>query len=723
MSVIAQQHWIIVPSRYCTRTSRLAASIASACIIANVAAASAAGQSEGAEKKQASGLEEVIVTAQRREQRLIDTPISIGVLTGSDVDRSGVRSVSEILGQFSGVSVAQNKPGRTIIAIRGVQPEYFSSSTVGYYLDEVPFAFNIRSELPDLNAFDLERVEVLRGSQGTLYGVNAMSGVVRVLTNNANLNEFEAKGRVRASDTAEGGNNYGGDFAVNVPLVRGKLAVRGVASYSDMSGYIDSTFAGRSDINDLQAEAYRFKVNYQPTENASVVFGFSRSIVENGAPSETRSGLTTPSSDQQFDRRVYNTYNLIAGYTWSNVSLLSSTAYVDYQADSSTELQVPPPLRLFDQRLSLKSFSQEVRLSSNTSGPWQWSAGGFYKDTTETVFQDAPTLFPAPFIIKPDSESYAFFGELTRSFGDGKVEVTGGARYFADEQLKPNLSNFGAALTPAQPAKYDRMTGRLVASYKPQSDRTYYASVATGFRSGLTRDAAVAAVNPNFPGAKPDSLISYELGTKGALLQGAIVYDAAVYYTDWKDIQQQLRIPVGATSFSLVVNGGRASGVGFDTGVTYYPTSAFSLRAAIGWSDLKFAEDVLSFDRGSGRNVLLFPEDGRINSSPAWTGSIGGNYRISALLDGMDIVLSSTYAYRSTLEARTLSGATLIETSSEDLRELNARLGLESDQWSVELYADNLLDERAALSPSNITTGMSDRQRPRTIGVQLDYHF
>lgn len=660
-------------------------------------------------------MEIVIVSAQRRETRLLETPISVGVLSGKNMDNSTSRGVSDAITQVGGVSLVETLPGDTRIAIRGVVPG-IGTSTTGYYLDEVPFALITTSTLPDANAYDLARVEVLRGPQGTLYGVNSLSGVVRILTNDADLNNFESKGRARTSTTEGGGGNYGGDFAVNVPLIEGKLAIRGVASYSELSGFMDSSLTGERRINDTQAQAYRVKVNYQATDDLSVKFGVSRSDIDNGAPSSSGDDLTTVFSGNQGDRRVYNTYNLNAEYSFPRVSLLSSTSYIDYTYDNRPELLLSGTDRLnYANHVNLRSFSQEFRLASQLLGQWRWSAGGIYKDTKESQTQNAMPLFPAIYSVKEHSKSWATFGEVSRLFAGDKLELTLGARYFEDELLTTQQSDFfGGPVVVPRTADSDKVTGRVVLSYKPSDDHLVYGSVSTGFRSGLNQTPAVTIRDPTFSAVSPDSLINYEIGGKGELASGKVTYDTAVYYMKWKDAQQSLILPVG---FVARVNAGEASGAGIDASLTYRPVPALSLNASVGWNDLKFDEDVLQ------TGLVLFAKDSRVNNSPEWTGSVGASYRLATSVDA-DVVFSTNFNYRSKVALRFLTAGLLEQSVSDPQRTLDASIGFERDRWTVEIYGDNLLNETDAITPPDITSALeSVRQRPRTLGVQATFNY
>ena len=192
-------------------------------------------RTDQASQRTADQLEQIIVTAQKRQERLQDVPISIAVLGGKDLDTSTYQGVTEALTAVPGVAaVTDGQGGGTFISVRGVSAASYlfsGSSPVAYYLDSIPFGLVDSAIAPDTNAYDLERVEVLRGPQGTLYGANALNGVVRVLTHDADLDQFELKGRTSGSSTEDGGGNYRGDVAINMPIVEGKVAARAVVEH------------------------------------------------------------------------------------------------------------------------------------------------------------------------------------------------------------------------------------------------------------------------------------------------------------------------------------------------------------------------------------------------------------------------------------------------------------------------------------------------------------
>src|SRR5258708_2801857 len=247
----------------------------------------AAGPSGAGATAETPSIDEIVVTAQKREQRIQDVPISLSVVGGAELDKSSIQSVSDALGMVPGVAVnVTGQGGETKLTIRGVTAAgalFAGPSPIGYYLDSVPFGLVRSAVQPDANSYDLNRIEVLRGPQGTLYGASALNGVVRVLTNDANLNNFEFKMRASTSNTEGGGENYRGDFAVNAPIIPGKLAARAVVDYNNTSGWLNNAFA--ADTNTGEVANLRLKINARPTDNSSIKLNYWHSSSHYGAPS------------------------------------------------------------------------------------------------------------------------------------------------------------------------------------------------------------------------------------------------------------------------------------------------------------------------------------------------------------------------------------------------------------------------------------------------------
>ena len=673
-------------------------------------------------------LEEIVVTAQKREERLQNVPISISVLGGAALDRSTV-GVSDALNRVPGIATQQDYlGGGTSVVIRGVAPSgpfASGSSAVAYYLDSIPFGL-VRSALgPDSNAFDLQRVEVLRGPQGTLYGASALNGVVRVLTNDANLSDFCLKARVSDSVTNGGGNNYRGDVAVNIPLVKDRLAVRAIVGYENSSGWIDQP--NKSDANDRQMQSYRLKVNAEPTEDLSIGLSAWSSRDDAGAPSV---GYTFDKQGSLLDQPIstdYDAYGLKVGYRFPLFSISSATSYLRYTNEGTLGLDVPffsAPDSLFFSGIDSNVFAQEVNLNSSTDSNWRWSAGGIYRDAKESIFQSFTGLFGAfpATLTETTSKSYAVYGEITRLFLQDRLEFTAGVRHFHDDVSATFSSPPGTSPTSAD-STAEANTPRAVLTWHPSDRQMVYASYSQGFRSGFPQ----LGLPVDFPVLRPDRLRNYEVGSKGSFMDGSFAYDASLYYMQWGGIQAQLSVPYrGGVSVLAIVNGEGASGVGTDLSLSFEPVNDLTFTASVSWNDLSLDNDVRTFPAGSPPGgIVLFSKGDRPTSSPRTTAGASADYLFALGGNGLKGRFSVGANYTSSQAYRGLQGLNVKIQEGDPILLAQSSFSIESpNRWVATLFADNITNEEGA--PVKVFIGIDNwnaRVRPRTVGLQLQYLF
>lgn len=676
----------------------------------------------------ASDLEEIIVTAQKREERLQDVPISISVLSGAGLDRSTVEGITEALSRVPGTAVnVTYQGGGTQVVMRGVTAGgalFAGSSPVSYYLDSIPFGFVKSAISPDASAYDLDRVEVLRGPQGTLYGASAQNGVVRVLTKNANPDKFEFKARTLASGTEGGGENYRGDVAINVPIVEGKLAARAVVGYQDLSGWIDRP--NQKNVNDGQIRNMRLKINAEPIDDLSVGLTAWRSRADYGGPSTSDDNGRQVALHDEPTSTEFDTYGLKIDYSFPAFSVSSMTSYLDYVNDSYRDL-----LYFFDDTLSQshfesKVFAQEVILNSTHEGSWRWSLGGIYRDAEDLLLSRTHLLQAPPPITGTDhgdvSRSFALFGDLTRLLLDGQLELTAGLRYFEDEVRGRENSNGAGLPLIRTSSKFDATSPRLVLTWHPSDQVTAYVSYAEGFRSGFDQYPVVIRLEPDFPPLKADTLHNYEVGAKGSLFDGRVSFDTAVYYMDWQDVQQALTVTVDGLPFTANVNGDSASGIGFDLGVTTEPVDGLELGVNFSWNYLSMDSDVFS------EGALLFSKAERLNLSPEYTASAWADYVFPLGRNGFKGRFSASANYISEMDFRTIVAGDQSIAAGDPM--LIARTSFSIDapnNWVATVLIDNINNEQG--SPvgfpfvPGVITDWDARVRPRTIGVQLEYHY
>jgi iron complex outermembrane receptor protein len=681
-----------------------------------------AGVSGGASEGADGTMAQIVVTAQKREERLKDVPISISVLSGDKLDQSSAQGVAAELTRVSGVVAFPNLQagGGTVISMRGVSAgsaTFAGSNPVSYYLDSVPFGLVQSAVTPDSNAYDLERVEVLRGPQGTLYGASAQAGVVRVLTRDADLDRFEFKARASDSFTKGGGNNYRGDAAINVPIIEGKLAARAVVGYQDMSGWVDTPLG--KNANDSTMRTARLKIGAQPTERLS--------IAASAWVSRTDTGGVPASDDNQqrgnlFEETGYNDYDafgLKVNYDAGPVAITSSTSYLGFKSANALDTY-----QQFGRHaigiLAFRgwTFAQELNLSSMSDGPWRWTAGAMFRDSTDQ--NGART--PGTVNYTNTSRSYAVFGELTRLFLDDKLGLMVGARYFHDD-VSSREDPINPPLSPPDyyydEGSFHSTTPRVVLTWRPTPSLSIYGSYSQGFRSGTPQAYYTTGGRLGFPLVEPDKLSNYEIGAKSETERLSI--EGAIYYADWKDVQQQLTVFFAPTGqyIAAIANGPSASGIGLELSVTARPMKGLSLGANAGWNDLTLDEDIY---QGA---VLLFAKGDRQNFSPEFTAGVFADYDFPIGASGYTGQFSFGGNYSSRQGRRSVFNGQQVLGEGDPILTTRASFSVRSPNgWEIGLFGDNLNNENGAVvgSPFFGVDG-STRMRPRTIGLQLDYHF
>jgi iron complex outermembrane receptor protein len=676
-------------------------------------------QSELQPAKEAATIEAVVVTAQKRQERLKDVPISISVLGGKDLEESSFQGVTDALETVPSLAATRTpQGGGTQVVLRGVGaggPLFSGASPVAYYLDSAPFALTISAIAPDPNIYDLKQVEVLRGPQSTLYGANAENGVVRVLTNDANLYNFEFKARTLSSTTQGGDGNYGGDMAINVPIIDGKLGARAAVDYQNLSGWINRPTADH--INNAELRNYRFKINAQPTDALSV--GLSTWFVRDnyGGPSSSSSDRTVNSKVPEPLTTSYESYALKLGYELGDSSIWSAASYLHYLNTSVYDLGkanigLPLGTPLYA-NLPAEMFSEETVFNSALGSSWHWTAGGFYRHEKDRTTAQIPEFGP-PIGFEDGIDSYAAFGQIGWRFLSDEFDLTLGLRYYHDNLSSQNVQDKGFVAAPLDrvTTSFSGVTPRAALTWYPSSRLTVYGSYSEGFRAAAPQDPGIA-----LPAAKSDKLHNYEFGAKGDLFDNRLSFDSALYYIKWTQIQQLITVPDNyGIPVAAIVNAQSASGVGVDFAVTARPTRALELGVTFGWSGLTIDGNVLS------SGVILFNKGDRLNYSPEYTGGLSAKYTfpVSGGLSGR-VTVSGNYSSRET-DRNVNLGKTIVNTGDNLFDGRASFAVLWPTHWSATLYVDNFTNNYGATPAFGFPVAeLRPRPRPRTAGLRAEY--
>ena len=531
-----------------------------------------------------SAMSEIVVTATKRRLSLGATPAAVSVISGTRLRENGNRHTWGIAGQVAGVVVTNLGPGRDKILLRGLSDGAFTGrtrSTVGTYLDDVPITYNAPD--PDLRLTDVERIEVVRGPQGALYGGGSMTGVFRIVTRTPDLERFSGEVDAGIAATASGSRSTSWDGMINIPLAPEKAGVRLVAYRAVDGGYVDDVNLRLSDVDRTLRNGGRAAVELRP--------GGDWTLTANAAVQHLESNDTQYTTMNRFQRanRVRETHKnnfsevgLSVSHDGDGARLQSSTAYVRH--DYSSLYDASAALSLFDSgEADLGVFREAARInmlvqdlfiaSTGAPGRFDWLVGAFGSRTVEktpSMLRAAggpPGLPPMPVYAEERSDrlsEVAVYGELSYRFAS-RWTASAGARVFqtrlrtASEVVVPPPGvrrNFDDAkrfegVSPKLSIRYDLGGGQLI-----------YALASQGYRAGGFNTAGRSAPAPMRRTYAPDRLENYEIGARLSRFGGRLDLRTAAFYARWTDIQTDQYFSSG---LSYTANVGNGRNVGLET--------------------------------------------------------------------------------------------------------------------------------------------------------------
>ncbi|MEM8986654.1 MAG: TonB-dependent receptor [Pseudomonadota bacterium] len=665
--------------------------------------------------------DQIVVTALKRETNLLETPLSISAFSGDQLENSGADGLEEFLQFAPGVQFDNSANGAQRIFIRGLTSQ-IGNTPVGFYLDEVPFTALTVTSTPDVRSFDLERVEVLRGPQGTLYGASSLGGTVRILTNDPVHNEVQAKGDFTYSSTDEGGGNHGLKAAVNIPLIEDKLSLRVVGTQEEYSGWIDQqdflNFGPPAEeVNDYNVWTARAKLKYTVSDNVEVILGYWHDESDSGAGNLTdddgqSNSLVNPTTGAEISSDLYSGEISI---DFDSVSLTSSTSYIDRERFNPFN-----DFSGFFSSTDVSIFNQELRLTSNADGRFFWTVGGIYtsNETEATTFFVLPPLLVLDTTQNIEGKSFAIYGEGTYSITDS-LDATVGLRYFEDEVTR-NDTSLGV-LQPEIVNEFDDLSPRFNLAWTPTEDVLLFATASKGFRSGLTQATvsivAAQALNVDIPLAiDPEEAWNYEIGSKLSLFDDRLTLDGVIYYIDYSNLQTQFLFD----SFVFgTLNAGDVDAYGFEFATSLEIVENLTFNFSGNINDTTYRDTVTD---ASGF-VTIFPEGQQVVLTPEVTLSGSLNY-IHNISDDWRAIGRASVEYNG---ARDAIDATFSVISGDPNTRVNLRLGVENDKYGIYAFAENLNNDDNAIVPLTTAAaaglGYASRYRPRTIGVNLKVNY
>jgi outer membrane receptor protein involved in Fe transport len=712
---------------------------------ANIAAGDAG---MGAAEKKAyrnSGIEEITVTANKREQDLQDVAMSLSALTGDDLNRIGAVGAQDYLAQIPGVNYNALGRGRSPIIIRGVSTGSTTfgdqQSTTAIYIDDLPSLSRWGAWTnTDPSTFDIERVEVLRGPQGTLFGSGALGGALRVITNKPNASEFQSSVDIGQSFTQGGDDGNSINAMLNVPLVDDELALRVVAFKRNDGGYVDNTRHNEKNINGGETEGGRVMLAYTPNDDLALRFTATHQadVVDNGSAVFREaadggpyqySGPLRAASDVSI-----SIFNLSADYSLGSMLLTSSTTYserdsrITRDVGEITDTFFDTGLDIDDVSHSVtddvKSFAQEIRLSSQGEGQLLWTVGAFFlEQDIDTVESWTATILDESVVAGvylPHITEKAVFGEVTYEISD-QLSITAGGRWFDNtfEFQNPVFEGLllgGSFPTPLQEETSSSFTPKVSASYHVTDDVHLYATASEGFRVGQVNFGATPSngIPPTFG---PDSLWNYEAGVKSILLDGQLKLNVAAFYIDWTDIQLR-RTTVLPNDIAVVSvdNAGDAVSKGLEVEVTYIPSDRLELGTSFTYNEAKL-ESVLE-------GVALTPGS-TLPGTPEFSMANYLQYIVEDLPEDMSGYIRLSHNYVGEMVSDIDNSP---ELYSDSYNTFDVRAGLFVGNYEVSLYVENLANSDAVTSRygkdlDSWVTFRAYRLKPRTFGLNFRIDF
>lgn len=728
------------------KTAASSAVLAVSLLSAGIAVAqSAAPQDEPAT------LDEVIVTSQKRSERIQDVPASVSFVSGEALAAQGARGLQDYAAFVPGLQVDTNgTPGQVTVTLRGISP-LGSGAAVGSYVDDAPlgssgFYAQANSFQLDMLPYDLRGVEVLRGPQGTLYGASTMGGLIKYTLAKANSQRVEgALGGDVSGVPSDGDAGYGLRGMLNMPLIKDRLAVRVSAFRQDTGGYIDNPGRSLDNINSVLQSNGRLALSWTPTDDVEVTFDALRQEIRSegnaivpldpsGRPAvgDLKTNLTF---DEPFRQK---TDFLKATLNW-NLPIGALTAVSSYSESRNRQsIEVTPmfvslfPLLTGEPGFSLQAvdigvdkFTQEVRLTSESGGTFEWLVGAFYTEENVTNEQYISSVGPdrSPNALNPlltasipsRYRETAAFGNLTwRPIAP--LSISGGLRHSRNDQRYAQFTGGAFGVGDGGGTSSENVTTYSAsAKYELTPQSMIYTRIASGYQPGGANIAA-AGVPPT---VGPSKLTNYEFGLKGRFLDNRLMLDAALFRMDWTDIQVIATTPEGV---SFLVNGGKACSQGLEASGLLQVAPGLTLGANLSYTDAAFDGNIAEIGA---------PDGLRLPHVPRFSGSVTAEYERS-VGGGWDARFGSGLRYVGERPSYNFSPTIPPVTSQEEAYvAVDLNVHLVRDVWDIGVFARNVFDERAYITKGGAIDAVSGNLvqingallQPRTIGISVDRRF
>jgi iron complex outermembrane receptor protein len=699
-------------------------------------------------------LEEIIVTAQKRVERLQDVPVPVTAISADSlVERNQLR-IQDYFTSVPGLSATPGDfHGSPYLSIRGLTTGGgFLNPTVGVVVDDVPYGSSTGLgggfQAPDIDPSDLAQVEVLRGPQGTLYGASTIGGLLKFVSVDPSTKGVTGRIQGGISSVYNGdGIGYNVRGAANIPL-SDTSAVRASGFTRRDAGYIDDPVLGLRGVNRTDAEGGRLAALWQPSENVSLKLSALLQHTDvDGAPTvDLQPGLGDLQHSDLPGTGPYGTrFQAYSATLTAKVGRAALTSLSGYTINSySDTVDFTPALGAVTQgRFGVpgtplhdsnetKKFTQEIRLTAPVGQRVELMLGAFYTDEDSLLVQDILVGDATGAVINLWShsapvtayEEYAAFANLTFNITD-RFDVQIGGRESQNRQTYKNtiVGPYGPVFLrlPSNPYVYPDVTTKensftylLTPRLKVSPDLMVYARLASGYRPGGPNPNAVTVGLPTF--FKPDQTQNYEIGIKGQVLERVLSFDASLYYIDWKDVQLNLTDPVSRVGYRF--NAGSAKSQGVELSVESRPLTGLTIAGWAAWNHAVLGED-LPPTSTSARGL----SGDRLPYSARWSGnlSVDQEFPLTSSVIGF---AGGSFSYVG--DRKGVFRSVALRQTFPAYTQVDLRAGVRHDSWTVNAFITNVADKRGVLtgglgtSPNPLAFNYI---QPRTAGLALSKTF
>ncbi|WP_217705500.1 TonB-dependent receptor [Peristeroidobacter soli] len=667
-----------------------------------------------------TGLEEVTVTAAKTgAQSLQEVPLAIQAFDGESLKERNIATIDDLVTAIPGAFEGQRQSvASRSYNLRGAGGSNANGdSPIGYYLDDVPFIVTNFGIAPPVRFIDIERVEVLRGPQGTLYGQGSSGGVFIFHSRDPDLNDFKFIGEAEVGST-EGADsmNYGVAGAVSIPLLQDRLAVRISGGHSYNPGWADAyngLYDGTPDrkgVNEVNDDDIRVAALFKPTDNISLHGQYWKFRPRQGFTGN----LASVSGSYYQNTAGQNSF------ADGNFELWSFTANIDFESFSITSatsdlkghfgINIPQsPSGFFSSQFYPEMFAQELRAYSTGAGPLHWVVGASYQDGEGP--QDNQLERPGVSIDADNNtltENYAFFGEVSYDLFDGKLVPLLGLRTYHDKRT------FEDATSSLESTK-DVDTWRVNLSWLPTDDLTMFVTASTGFRAGIVQSQVQAeslrlAGVPADIALEPETSKNYEVGLKWRLPSRDLSIGLNLYQTEYKNLQTNT--PGGIVGVNGFSNFGDATSKGLDYEIQWHTPLEGLIVGWVGNANKSEFDRVAPAVQAA---LPLFRPGSRMVNSIQRTSRLDVSYSTSFTdaLEGFGNVGYGQVGNR--LQS--------IGQYADSYSLINATLGVRLGAYEVALIGDNLTDERGPSIIGNAGRDSGAGPTPRTVGLRFRADF